>query len=156
MSGQAMSNSLNYADLKRKAVSARSFRINQQTRSGSSFRAGENFSIQLPTAARQYADLGNCYLSFRIYHETGSANLGALDCNAYSIFDRCVFSDTVVTLPTFPPKRMIPNFAFLVVWAFIWRPIEIMLYHRCGVKGVLWMPILVRPVSVQEWVVILL
>lgn len=57
-----MSNSLNYADLKRKAVSARSFRVNQTSRSGTKFDSGSNFQIQLPSAARQYADLGNVVL----------------------------------------------------------------------------------------------
>ena len=76
---QAMSNSLNYADLKRKAVSARSFRISQPSRSGTSFSGGQNFSFQLPAAARQYADLGNCYLSFDIYHKTGDG-IDAANC----------------------------------------------------------------------------
>ncbi len=90
MSGQAMSNSLNYADLKRKAVSARSFRVNQTSRSGTKFDSGSNFQIQLPSAARQYADLGNCVLQFSIY--MNGAATGSFDCNAYSIFDRCTTS----------------------------------------------------------------
>ena len=91
MSGQAMTNTLNYASLKRKAVSARSMRINQTSKSGTTFGPGQSFSIALPTASRQYADLQNCYLQFKVYFPTGTAanNQGHFDTNAYSLFDRC-------------------------------------------------------------------
>ena len=94
MSGNAMSQSLNYANLKRKAVSARSFRANIQSRSGNTFQGGQSMTFQLPTAARQFADLTNAYLSMTLYHPDGTlaANRGYMDVNAYSIFDRITTS----------------------------------------------------------------
>lgn len=87
----AMSNSLNYAQLKRKSVSARNYRISMRSQSGLKFNSNSSFSISLPQLSRSFLDANNMYLMFELSSAT-ALSTGILDYSAYSIFSRITVS----------------------------------------------------------------
>lgn len=86
----ALSNSLNYNDLKRKAVSARNYRATFQSSSGLVFNSNSSFSINLGQIPRSYVD-PQMYLMFEI-NSLANADNAILDYSAYSIFPRITIS----------------------------------------------------------------
>lgn len=86
----ALSNSLNYNDLKRKAVSARNYRATFQSSSGLTFGSNSSFSINLGQIPRSYID-PQMYLMFELSSTAGADN-AVLDYSAYSLFPRITVS----------------------------------------------------------------
>ena len=82
----AFSQTLNYADLKRKAMGSRVSKVNIAPTNGSTFRENGNITVKLPTMASSYMAMDQAYLKFDIV-AVGEA--AALDHSAYSVFNRC-------------------------------------------------------------------
>jgi len=85
----AFPNSVNFAQLPRKALGSRVSKINIAPRNASTFSPGNQIQIQLPTMANSYINLGNCYLKFKI-KAVGSAC--HLDHTAFSLINRITTS----------------------------------------------------------------
>ena len=81
----AFPQSVNYANLPRKAMGSRVSKIQVSARNGSTFNDGGQIQIQLPTMANSYANLGNAYLKFKV---KAVGNAAHLDHTAYSLFNR--------------------------------------------------------------------
>ena len=81
----AFPQSVNYANLPRKALGSRVSKIQIAPRNASTFSAGNQIQIQLPTMANSYINLGNAYLKFKI---KAVGNACHLDHTAYSLFNR--------------------------------------------------------------------
>jgi len=81
----AFSKTLNYADLKRKAMGSRVTKVCVAPQNGSAFTAGQNIQIKLPTMAGAYMAVDQGYLKFDMVSDGAVA---ALDHTAYSVFNR--------------------------------------------------------------------
>ena len=88
----ALSNSLNYASVKRKSVSARNYRAQFRSVGGLDFGSGSQFTIELGAIPRSYVDGNNMYLQFEIESLNTTGVDANLDYSAYSIFNRIVWS----------------------------------------------------------------
>lgn len=88
------SRSLDYLNgLKRRAVSARSFRTVVNSKSGTKFNSGNSFQIDLPVIPRTFGDLANAYLMFDIQSTSTDANkLGTLCSSGYDVINRITVS----------------------------------------------------------------
>ena len=85
------SRSLDYVGgLKRRAVSARSFRVVVNSKSGSTFSSGMSATVDLPVIPRTFGDLNNMYVMFDI-KSTGT-DTGALGHSGYDLFNRITVS----------------------------------------------------------------
>ena len=85
----AFPQSINYAALPRKAMGSRVSKVQIAPRNSSTFSAGQNIQIQLPTMPNSYINLGNAYLKFRVQ---AVGNACHLDHTAYSLFNRMTVS----------------------------------------------------------------
>ena len=81
----AFSKTLNYSDVKRKAMGSRVTKVCVAPQNGSTFTAGQNIQIRLPTMAGAYMALDQGYLKFDV---TAVGEAAALDQTAYSLFNR--------------------------------------------------------------------
>ena len=95
----AMSDKLNYGDVRRRAVSARSIKMKLPATNGASFSAGQSIVVQLPgNQENTFYDLSKTYLSFKISNTAAAAGGNANDCTldgnsgAYCLFDRLTVS----------------------------------------------------------------
>ena len=88
------SRSLDYVGgLKRRAVSARSFRVVVNSKSGSTFTSGTSATVDLPVIPRTFGDLNNMYVMFDIKSGQDTAdNVGALQHSGYDVFNRITVS----------------------------------------------------------------
>ena len=63
----AMSESLNFPSMKRRAVASRSYRVKISPNNGQDFTAGQNINIDLPSnLAGTYVNWNQCYLKFKV------------------------------------------------------------------------------------------
>lgn len=88
------SRSLDYlGGLKRRAVSARSFRTVVNSKSGTTFNSGNSFQIDLPVIPRCFGDLANSYLMFDIKSTSNTTgDVGTLCSSGYDIINRITVS----------------------------------------------------------------
>ena len=86
----SLSSSLNHtaSSLKQSALQARSFRVQLNPLNGATFGSGEVVKWQMPTVARQMADLGSCVNKGKV-KVLGTANdVSCFDTNIYSVINR--------------------------------------------------------------------
>ena len=70
----AMSDKLNYGEIRRRAVSARSIKMKLPATNGASFSAGQSIVVQLPgNQENTFYDLSKTYLSFKITNSAAAA-----------------------------------------------------------------------------------
>jgi hypothetical protein len=83
----AMSESLNYPSMKRRAVASRSYRVKISPSNGQDFTAGQTVNIDLPSnLAGTYLNWNQCYLKMKV---TAVTNPGTLDrCGAAGFINR--------------------------------------------------------------------
>ena len=83
----AMSESLNYPSMKRRAVASRSYRVKVSPSNGQDFTAGQTVNIDLPSnLAGTYVNWNQCYLKMKV---TAVTNPGTLDrCGAAGFINR--------------------------------------------------------------------
>jgi len=81
----AFPEALAYQNLPRKSMGSRVSKVQIAPRNGSSFNAGGNIQIQLPTLPSSYINLSNSYLKFKV---KAVGNACHLDHTAYSLFSR--------------------------------------------------------------------
>ena len=81
----AFPQSVNYANLPRKAMGSRVSKVQISPRNASTFTAGQNIQIQLPTMANSFINLSNSYLKFKVKAVGQNAHL---DQSAYSLINR--------------------------------------------------------------------
>jgi len=88
------SRSLDYlGGLKRRAVSARSFRTVVNSKSGTKFNSGNSFQIDLPVIPRCFGDLANSYLMFDIKSTSSTTgDVGTLCSSGYDVINRITVS----------------------------------------------------------------
>lgn len=74
MASEAMSESLQYANVKRRAVASRSYRTRLPPSNGISFLSGGTIQFDLPAnLAGTYADFSQCYLKFKVVNSAAAA-----------------------------------------------------------------------------------
>ena len=74
MSSEAMSESLQYAAVKRRAVASRSYRVRLPASNGLNFAPGGTIQFDLPAAlAGTYVDFSQCYLKFKAVNSAAAA-----------------------------------------------------------------------------------
>jgi hypothetical protein len=74
MSSEAMSESLQFAAVKRRAVASRSYRTRLPPSNGISFLSGGTIQFDLPAnLAGTYADFSQCYLKFKVVNSAAAA-----------------------------------------------------------------------------------
>lgn len=91
-----MTGMLNYADVRQKASSSRSYRVKVPSSNGTKFSLGQTINIDLPSNMRNsYIDFANSYLSFKVTcaktpNDAADivATLGSGGAGAYSLFRR--------------------------------------------------------------------
>lgn len=81
----AFSQSLNFADLKRRTMASRVSKVNIAPQNGAVFAPGGNIQISLPTMSSSYACLDQAYLKFKVKSVGAAAHL---DHSAYSLISR--------------------------------------------------------------------
>ena len=87
MASEAMSESLQYANVKRRAVASRSYRTRLPPSNGISFSPGATVQFDLPASlAGTYADFSQCYLKFKVNNAAAAFNLDR--CGAYGFIRR--------------------------------------------------------------------
>ncbi len=85
-SPDAMSESLNYPSMKRRAVASRSYRVKISPNNGQTFRDGQTVNIDMPSnLAGTYCNWNQCYLKFNA-KSTGAAKLDS--CGAAGLISR--------------------------------------------------------------------
>ena len=85
-SPDAMSESLNYPSMKRRAVASRSYRVKISPNNGQTFRDGQTVNIDMPSnLAGTYCNWNQCYLKFNA-KSTGDAKLDR--CGAAGLISR--------------------------------------------------------------------
>ena len=85
-SPDAMSESLNYPSMKRRAVASRSYRVKISPNNGQTFRDGQTVNIDMPSnLAGTYCNWNQCYLKFNA-KSTGAAKLDR--CGAAGLISR--------------------------------------------------------------------
>lgn len=91
MSSEAMSESLQYANVKRRAVASRSYRTRLPPANGISFAPGGTVQFDMPAnLAATYADFSQCYLKFKVNNAVAAFNLDR--CGAYGFIRRLQIS----------------------------------------------------------------
>jgi hypothetical protein len=76
MASEAMSESLQFANVKRRAVASRSYRTRLPPSNGISFASGATVQFDLPAnLAGTYADFSQCYLKFKVNNTVAAFNL---------------------------------------------------------------------------------
>jgi len=71
----AMSESLNFPAVKRRAVASRSYRVKISPSNGHNFTAGQTVNIDMPSnLAGTYVNWNQCYLKFKV-QATGAGKL---------------------------------------------------------------------------------
>ena len=95
----AMSDKLNFAEVRRRAVAARAIKMKLPATNGSSFSPGQSIVVQLPgNLENTFYDLSKTYLRLTITNSAGGggANDAYLDGNsgAYCLFDRFTASQS--------------------------------------------------------------
>jgi hypothetical protein len=87
MSVDALAESVNFPNQKRRASASRSYRVKIPPSNGQTFSAGQVVQLDLPSnLAGSYANFNQCYLSFNVASSTDSK----LDrCGAYGLISRC-------------------------------------------------------------------
>lgn len=92
----AISESLDYNNIKRRAVASRSYRVKIAPSNGSVFNPSGTINFDLPSnLAGTYIDFSQCYIRFNVsYSGTNSSNAYLPKCGAYSLMQRvqCVTS----------------------------------------------------------------
>lgn len=74
MASEAMSESLQFANVKRRAVASRSYRTRLPPSNGISFASGGTVQFDLPAnLAATYADFSQCYLKFKVNNSAAAA-----------------------------------------------------------------------------------
>ena len=74
MASEAMSESLQFANVKRRAVASRSYRTRLPPSNGISFSPGATIQFDLPAnLAGTYADFSQCYLKFKVNNSAAAA-----------------------------------------------------------------------------------
>jgi hypothetical protein len=87
MASEAMSESLQFANVKRRAVASRSYRTRLPPSNGISFSPGATSQFDLPASlAGTYADFSQCYLKFKVNNTVAAFNLDR--CGAYGFIRR--------------------------------------------------------------------
>lgn len=87
MSVDAMAESLNYPNTKRRAVASRSYRVKISPNNGQSFTAGQNINIDMPSnLAGTYVNWNQCYLKFKVSPVTSALTLDR--CGAAGFISR--------------------------------------------------------------------
>ena len=81
----AFSQTLNFADLKRRPMASRVSKVNISPQNGAIFEPGGNIQISLPQMSSSYACLDQAYLRFKVKAVTNAAHL---DHSAYSLISR--------------------------------------------------------------------
>jgi len=85
-SPDAMSESLNYPSMKRRAVASRSYRVKISPNNGQTFRDGQTVNLDMPSnLAGTYINWNQCYLKFNA-KSTGAAKLDR--CGAAGLISR--------------------------------------------------------------------
>jgi hypothetical protein len=76
MSSEAMSESLQFAAVKRRAVASRSYRVRLPASNGLNFAPGGTVQFDLPASlAGTYVDMSQCYLKFKVNNTVAAFNL---------------------------------------------------------------------------------
>ncbi len=92
----AISESLDYNNIKRRAVASRSYRVKLAPSNGSVFNPSSTINFDLPSnLAGTYVDFSQCYIRFNVTFSGTNASGGYLPkCGAYSLMQRvqCVTS----------------------------------------------------------------
>lgn len=92
MSSEAMSESLQFANVKRRAVASRSYRTRLPPANGITFSPGSSIQIDLPAnLAGTYIDMSQCYLKFKVV-EDGTAAFNLDRAGAYGFLRRLQIS----------------------------------------------------------------
>lgn len=87
MSVDAMAESLNYPNMKRRAVASRSYRVKISPNNGQIFREGQTVNIDMPSnLAGTYVNWNQCYLKFKTTALTGAGKLDR--CGASGLIER--------------------------------------------------------------------
>lgn len=87
MSVDALAESVNFPNQKRRASASRSYRVKIPPSNGQTFSAGQVVQINLPSnLAGSYANFNQCYLSFNV---TASVAAKLDRCGAYGLINRC-------------------------------------------------------------------
>ena len=74
MSSEAMSESLQFAAVKRRAVASRSYRTRLPASNGLNFAPGGTIQFDLPAnLAGTYIDMSQCYLKFKVNNSAAAA-----------------------------------------------------------------------------------
>jgi hypothetical protein len=83
----AMSESLNYPSMKRRAVASRSYRVKVSPSNGQNFTAGQTVNIDLPSnLAGTYVNWNQCYLKMKVESTTDGYTLDR--CGAAGFIQR--------------------------------------------------------------------
>ena len=83
----AMAESLNYPNMKRRAVASRSYRVKISPSNGQTFTDGQTVNVDMPSnLAGTYINWNQCYLKFNA-KSTGAAKLDR--CGAAGFISRC-------------------------------------------------------------------
>jgi len=81
----AFPNSINFADLPKKAMGSRVSKIQIAPRNGNVFSDGGQIQIQLPSIANSYINLSQSFLKFKV---KAVGNNASIDHTSYSLFNR--------------------------------------------------------------------
>lgn len=83
----AMAESLNFPNMKRRAVASRSYRVKISPNNGQQFQAGQTVNIDLPSnLAGTYLNWNQCYLKMKVTATTGTGHLDR--CGASGLIER--------------------------------------------------------------------
>jgi hypothetical protein len=78
----AMSESLNFPSIKRRAVASRSYRVKISPNNGQTFTSGQVVNIDMPSnLAGTYVNWNQCYLKFKVVSSTANAKLDRCGAN---------------------------------------------------------------------------
>ena len=87
MSVDAMAESLNFPNQKRRAVASRSYRVKISPNNGQTFTAGQTVNIDMPSnLAGTYVNWNQCYLKFKAATATNPMTLDR--CGAAGLISR--------------------------------------------------------------------
>ena len=85
----AMSESLNYPALKRRAVASRSYRVKVNPANGQTFTAGQTINIDMPSnLSGTYCNWNQCYLKFKVTPVGGTGPINLDRCGAAGFINR--------------------------------------------------------------------
>ena len=91
MSAEAFSESLQFPNVKKRAVASRSYRVRLPPTNSTSFLPGQTVQFDLPAnLAGSYFNSNQCYLKFKLTNAGGNADLDR--CGALSVFRRMQIS----------------------------------------------------------------